>query len=179
MPSMRRLLVLATLLVGPALVAGCARTPKQSDMACPMPAIVDGAQSASYANTGLIPEVEDPSRVVYRATVLGFGGGCGHSGDDTVVRLILDLSAVAGPAYDGRPITFPYFVAVANPSGQIVDKQTFTASLPAPRSREAVGVQDMIEQKLQGVDRGAAPSWKIYVGLDMPRAAAEQRLNAR
>lgn len=179
MLKIRRMLATAGFLAAvPLLMAGCTRGQKEPP-ACPQPAIVSGAQSASFGNVGVIPEVSDPSQVVYRATILGFGGGCGQNSDGTLMRLTVDLSAVAGPAYDGRPITFPYFVAVANESGQIIDKQVFTARINPPRGHEAVGVQDMIEQTLAGVGKATAPLWKVYIGIDMPQAAALQRFNAR
>lgn len=135
---------------------------------CPVPAIVGGVESASFGDAGL---TEEPSRIVYRTAMPGFGGGCLYRRGDVLVRLTVDLTAVPGPAYDGRPLTVAYFVAVANPAGTVVDKQVFTARFPPPRDREAVSVQDRIEQVLAGVTEADGPGWKIYLGLDLPAAA--------
>jgi hypothetical protein len=159
------------LLVSPlALLAACASDGEPPP--CPQPAIVSGLQSANFRN-GVV--TDEPSEIAYRVTILGFSGGCDYRSEGVFMRMFVDMSGVPGPAYAGQPITFPYFVAVANPQGQVLDKQTFTASLPQPTGRRAVGVQDTIEQTIRGVSVQEGPGWRIYIGVDMPPEAALRR----
>jgi hypothetical protein len=163
--------VVATMLL--ALLGACGRS---EPPACPVPGLVSGVESANYGRNGEI--TDDPQEIVYRATILGFSGGCDYRRNGVLVRLQLDLSAVPGPAYDRRPMTFPYFVAVLDPAGNPVDKQVFQVTPPLPVGREAVGARDTIEQSIAGVTEATGPSWRIVIGIDMPSAAALRREQA-
>ena len=163
--------ITATLAIALVTVVGaCGRS---EPPACPVPGIVSGVESANYGRNGEI--TDDPTNIVYRGTILGFSGGCDYRRDGVLVRLQLDLSAVPGPAYDRRPMTFPYFVAVLDPAGNPIDKQVFQVTTPLPVGREAVGSRDTIEQTIAGVTEATGPDWRILIGIDMPPAAALRR----
>jgi hypothetical protein len=156
---------LAGIIVG----AGCSRS---EPPACPVPGLVSGLESANFGENTI---TDDPQRIVFRGRILGFTGGCDYRGDGVFVRLNVDLTAVPGPAYDRRPMTFPYFVAVLDPSGNPIDKQVFQVTMPLPVSREAVGARDTIEQRIAGVTETTGPNWRIVIGIDMPPEAALRR----
>lgn len=139
---------------------------------CPQPAILELAQSANFGLDGFS---DDPRRVVYRAELDGFGGGCNYRSDGVLLRYTLEIEGVTGPAYDGRALTVPYFVAVRDPQGNWVDKQFFTAELPRPLGRERLAVVETIEQVIAGVGEPDGPGWRVYFGLDLPPEVALRR----
>lgn len=150
------------------MLAACSGE-KKPPPPCPVPAIVDGLGSANFAVVGLT--TEEPQQIAWRATIIGFDGGCAYRSGGVLLRYTVDLSGVPGPAFDGRPLTFPYFVAVVDPAGTVVSKAVFQASLPQPSGREAVGARDTIEQEIQGATLADGKSWRIYLGIDLPSEA--------
>jgi hypothetical protein len=156
-----------------ALPAGCARKPPEA-LPCPRPAILDGAQTLERRSG------PGPADFAWRATLTGFGGGCRFEADATVIRLALDLAVVAGPrATPGAAIEVPWFVAVADPSGRVIDKQGFTtrvepAAGPGPRL-----LSEQIEQRIQGVGAAEAPAWRVYLGLEVEPEEGLRRLRER
>ena len=132
-------------------------------------ALPDGLQSANFALGGLT--TDDPREIAWRATIIGFDGGCTYRGGGVRLRYTIDLSGVAGPAFDGRPLIFPYFIAVEDPAGTLLAKQSLQAELPRPAGREAVGSRETIDQTIAGVTPADARAWRIYIGIDLPPEA--------
>lgn len=166
---------LATLL--PLLAAACSLGDEPPPPACPDPAIVDGMDSSESLSSG----GSGPEAIAWRTTVLGFDGGCAYEGDGVQLDYSLDLAVVPGPAFgaDDRLVPVRYFVAVADPAGEIVDKQIFSTSLPVPAFGGPVGATERLEQKIAGVTPADGPAWRIFFGLDMPRDEALQRRAGR
>jgi hypothetical protein len=148
-----------------AVLAGCSGEPDPAPP-CPTPAIVDGLASANFGRTTVT--TDDPREIAWRGTIIGFDGGCVFNRSGVLLRYTIDLAGVAGPAFDGRTMTFPYFVAVADPAGTVIAKEVFQVVLPQPQGREAVGARDAIEQTIQGVAPADGRSWRIYLGIDLP-----------
>ena len=158
----------------PAL-AGCSMVSSPPPPPCPAPGIVDGMNTKQQA-TG-----SATTTVAWRAAMLGFRGGCGYDGEGARVSLQVDLGVTPGPAFGSqtRKITLPYFVAVADPTGTVIDKQVFTATLDVPPSTGTVVVTERLEQRLAGVDAVVAPQWRIYLGLELTREEALQGRSPR
>lgn len=156
-----------------ALVAGCARKPPEA-LPCPQPAILDGAQTLER-RTG-----PGPTDFAWRATLTGFGGGCRFEADAVALRLALDLAVVPGPrAVPGAAIEVPWFVAVADPSGRVIDKQSFTTRLEPPAGPGPLLLSEQVEQRIQGVGPGEAPRWRVYLGLEVEPEEGLRRLRER
>ncbi|MDX6752300.1 hypothetical protein SH611_21045 [Geminicoccaceae bacterium 1502E] len=162
----------------PALLLGaCSFTEKAPPPACPDPAIVDGMDS----NETLEPGRSGPEAVAWRTAMLGFGGGCAYEDGGVRLRYTIDLAVAPGPAFGAqdRPVPVQYFVAVADPAGEIIDKQVFSTSVPVQPFGAPVVATEQIEQKIAGVMPGEGAAWRIYLGLELPREEALRRRAGR
>ena len=80
-----------------------------------------------------------------------------------------------GPAYAGPSVAVPWFVAVADPSGTIVDKQVFTSTVALSPGATRGGAREAIEQRYVGVEPAAGAGYRIYLGLEIDRDEALRR----
>lgn len=155
------------------LAAGCARQ-APTPPPCPRPAILDGAQTLER-RTG-----PGPAELAWRATMTGFSGGCRYDGDGVALQLAIDLAIVPGPGgRGGAPVEVPWFVAVVDPAGTVIDKQTFTLRQEGPLGPGPRLVGERIEQRIQGVTEADGAGWRIYLGLEVDPAEGLERLRAR
>lgn len=166
-----RIVLLATI----AASAGCARQ-APAPLPCPRPAILDGAQTLER-RTG-----PGPADFAWRATMTGIGGGCRYDGDGVQLRFELDLAIVPGPQGvrgRGEPLELPWFVAVVDPNGAVIDKSTFTTTGPAPEGPGPRLVTERLEQRIAGVGPGEGPAWRIYLGFEVDPEEGLRRLRER
>ncbi len=155
--------------------AGCARQPP-APQPCPKPAILDGAQTLER-RTG--PGATD---FAWRATLTGIGGGCRYTGDGVELRYTLDMAIVPGPASargTAARLELPWFVAVVDPSGTVIDKQSFTSSIEQPQGPGPRLASERIEQRIAGVGPGEGPAWRIYFGFEVDPEEGLRRLRER
>lgn len=163
------------LLLAIATVAGCSRQPP-APLPCPRPAILDGAQTLER-RTG-----PAPADFAWRATLTGIGGGCRYDGEGVQLRFALDMAIVPGPpaARAGvRTLELPWFVAVIDPSGAVVDKQTFTTTGEVPEGPGARLSTEQVEQRIAGVGPAEGPGWKVYFGFEVDPEEGLRRLRER
>jgi len=170
-PRLARLALLAAV----AATVGCARQPA-APPPCPRPAILDGAQTLER-RTG-----PGPADFAWRATLTGIGGGCRYDSEGVQLRYTLDLAIVPGPrggaGRDG-PLELPWFVAVVDPSGAVIDKQTFTHRAEAPPGPGPRVASEQIEQRIAGVGPAEGPAWRIYFGFEVDPEEGLRRLRER
>jgi hypothetical protein len=170
----RRLLPWLLPLALPALVAACSTPPPPPP--CPKPGIVDRLSTGTTYRPGT---AEEPANILYRTALVGFNGGCTYSGGDVDLKINVDLSATPGPAYRAGTMPVRYFVAVADPKGTILDKQTFGIDVPQAEGTGPVFVRDALTQTIKGVPPADGPGYRVYLGLDLPEAEAMKRLDDR
>ncbi|MDD4615718.1 MAG: hypothetical protein PHW76_01170 [Alphaproteobacteria bacterium] len=95
---------------------------------CPQVAILREAEIFSdYGG-----EVEDSSRLVAQARLQRIEGDCAYrtDKDDPTgidISFRLKASAIKGPRLGGDRASFPYFIAVIDPSGKVLSRQVVTA----------------------------------------------------
>lgn len=111
----------------------------------------------------------------------GFGGGCRYEEGDVVLVYALDIALVPGPAamQESAPVSLPWFVAVADPTGTIVDKQLFELRSEAPLPGRPKLVVERLEQRIRGVSPTEGPGWRIYFGFELDPEEARARLRTR
>lgn len=112
----------------------------------------------------------------------GFGGGCRYEGDGVRLRYSIDVAIVPGPAAlaaGGGELVTPWFVAVADPSGAIVDKQIFELRTEAPLGPGPKLLLEEVEQRIAGVGPGDGPGWRVYFGFDIGAEEGLRRLRER
>lgn len=174
--AVRRSLKLARLapLALPALIAACSTPPPPP--LCPKPGIVDRLSTNTVYQPGAS---EEPSSILFRTAIVGFSGGCSYSSDKVEMRLNVDISATPGPAYRAGTMPVRYFVAVADPKGTVIDKQTFGIDIPQAQGTGPVIVRDKLTQTIDGATATTGQSYRVYMGLDLPEAEAMKRLDER
>ncbi|MCS6778221.1 MAG: hypothetical protein NZ555_00770 [Geminicoccaceae bacterium] len=112
----------------------------------------------------------------------GFGGGCRYEGEGVRLRYAIDIAIVPGPAAlaaGGGELVVPWFVAVADPSGAILDKQIFELRTEAPQGPGPKLLVEEVEQRIAGVGPGDGPGWRVYFGFDIGAEEGLRRLRER
>lgn len=78
---------------------------------------------------------EDLTDMIMDVKVIGVAGSCDLARRATNVDLAITIQATRGPAAPSRVLDVPYFVAVTDQSGQVLDKQVFQARFDFPPNR--------------------------------------------
>ncbi len=163
---------LAACLAAGALLAGCSSSEKKA-ASCPVPGIVAGLETTTVFRGGASTGAE--SDLLYAVAMENIGGGCTYGSDGMLIQLAVDVVVEPGPAFAGGAISVPWFVAVADPSGAIVDKQLFTSSVDMAPGAVRGGARESIEQRYAGVDTAAGAGYRLYLGLEIDRDEALRR----
>lgn len=168
----RKALAVATVL-GPSLLLGCSSSQPAPAVTCPVPGIVAGLETTTMFRGGASSGAE--SDLLYAVAMQNIGGGCTYGGDGMVIQLSVDLVVEPGPAFAGGQVSIPWFVAVADASGTIVDKQIFDANVDLAAGAVRGGTRESIEQRYASVDASAGGAYRLYLGLEIDRAEALRR----
>ncbi|HET6469370.1 MAG TPA: hypothetical protein VFG43_13435 [Geminicoccaceae bacterium] len=170
-PTGRRAALLAAALVGGGLLlVACGRSDPPLQLVCPRPGIVNGLDQTA----GFRPGGGGEGDLRWVAVMQNIDGGCSYD-DGLTVNLSVDLLAEAGPAHQGAPVELPYFVAVAGPDGEILDKQAFTAVVSLPPGTPRGGTRESFTQRYPAVTPAEGALYRIYLGFDVPRDEALRR----
>jgi hypothetical protein len=167
-------LVALPCLAGIALaLAGCTSSQPSQPVACPVPGIVAGLETTTVFRGGATTGRE--ADLQYAVAMENIGGGCTYDDDGMRIELAVDVVVEPGPAYAGPSVAVPWFVAVADPSGTIVDKQVFTSTVALSPGATRGGAREAIEQRYTGVEPAAGAGYRIYLGLEIDRDEALRR----
>jgi hypothetical protein len=169
-PLLHRLGGLAA--AGLALV-GCSGAEPQPLVACPDPGIVAGLESTTVFRGGASTGSE--ADLQYAAAMENIGGGCAYDEDGMRIDLAIDVIVEPGPGFAGGPVSVPWFLAVADPSGAIIDKQVFTSSVAIADGATRGGSRESVEQRFPGVDAAEGAGYRLYLGLEIDREEALRR----
>ena len=128
--------------------------------------------------------------VLYQGRVVDILSSCEHDVDDDIgegtltVELEVVIGAERGPADRDRSAAFSYFVAVADTSRAVLNKKSFSASVPFPGNLSRVTLTDrpvILGIPLKVGQNGS--NFEIVVGFQMSRQELEfnrrRRANAR
>ncbi|HMR30883.1 MAG TPA: hypothetical protein PKA13_24940 [Geminicoccaceae bacterium] len=168
----RKALAVAAVL-GPSVLLGCSGSEPRPAVSCPAPGIVAGLETTTAFRNGTSSGAE--SDLLYAVAMQNIDGGCTYGGDGMVIQLSVDLVVEPGPAFTGGQVSIPWFVAVADPAGTIIDKQTFAASVELAAGAVRGGTRESIEQRYAGVDATAGAGYRLYLGLEIDRDEALRR----
>jgi len=136
-------LALALLVAAP--LAACSREgadPRASRGQAPIRVV----QRADCPHVGVLADAADLTRfrqgggedltdMIVDAKVTGVQGSCDLARRATNVDVAITIQATRGPAAGTRVLDVPYFVAVTDQSGQVLDKQVFQARFEFPPNR--------------------------------------------
>lgn len=154
-------------------LAGCSRSePVRQGSVCPQPAILAGLESTTAFRGGATSGPE--SDLLYSAAMQNIGGGCVYD-DGLTVDLTIDLVVEPGPAFAGGPVILPWFVAVADNAGTIIDKTMMSSTIQVPPGAARAGTREAIQQRFAGLAPDVGSGYRLYLGLDIDRDEALRR----
>jgi hypothetical protein len=166
-----------TILLGLAACSGDDDAPAvSSEPYCPRPTIVSELQ-----------QTEGPSvdgQVTWAARLTNLASICDSREFDYTVEMDVTIDLRTSPAYAGGAVNLAYFVAVATPSGEVIDKQTFPVILEPARGERRALRRETLRQRLPltyGGDREAGAeraTWSVLVGFEPTAAQVRERTEA-
>lgn len=172
--------VLRFVLVGAVLLTGaCSSNNKNAGAAevCPKVGVLaDASQLVEFSGAA-----GDVGGVVYRANIVNAAIRCQYTKRWVDLTLILQFHAVRGPSSLGRAYQFRYFVAVTDPSENILAKEVFKLPLQFPSAENEAVLRDKVERiripmKKKRKETGMA--YQVLVGFDLtPDQVIYNRVN--
>lgn len=140
--------------------------------ACPGVQVLPETRSITY--------FEDPAQVamgneVARASITRIRGGCTYTGNMVEVDIDLLLRGKIGdqgrnPKADADSfMTFPYFVAVSDPQGNLMDKQILATAIKFPPKHADVDAVESVRQKFAVSSPAAGQNYTILVGFQLTK----------
>jgi hypothetical protein len=104
-------------------------------------------------------------------TMENIDGVCTYAGNRLSLEMSVDLVVDAPPG-----TSIPYFVVIADPAGELLDKASFVATVPADAPDGAIRLRENLVQEIDGVTSGTSAGYSVLFGLDLPTdIAIEQR----
>ncbi len=151
---------------------GCSSTPEVPPPPCPRVGFLYGLDRFEGTADG-------GGSGSFTARLEGLRGGCVYEEDGVALRYTIDVRV--RPRGTGLPkvVDLPYFVAVLDPDGRVLDKKVYTAHLVNDGSRPEPGVREEISQKLFGVNAERGPLYEVVIGFDLPRDRAIEQWRRR
>lgn len=144
-----------------ALIGGCSGGERVTAV-CPESAIIHGLDRMHG---------EDATGRAIDVTLENIDGLCTYDGDRLSLDMSFDLVVEAAPGTD-----IPYFVVIADPSGELLDKSTFIATVPGEPETSPLRLRERLVQEVGGVAAGTSAGYAVFFGLDLPpEIAVEQR----
>jgi hypothetical protein len=149
-----------------------------ADPICPQVAVVRGLDIVrDYGN-----ENPDPGQLVAAAKLLGVVGDCEYTDADSDngagidVAFHINMAAKRGPRLGGLHTSFPIFVAVLDPSGEVLNKNQMTINVnfssedPLANHAEAMHVFIPLAKD----KKNTGPYYRVLAGFQLTTAQADQ-----
>jgi hypothetical protein len=135
---------------------------------CPQVEVLPGAETITIFREG---EGRDLVDVRFEGIIAPFSGQCQYVDDDTavVVELILRIGATKGPAATSQTEEFPFFVAIAERTGEIIAKKIFYSPVEVEEGRRRATVQEELEQRIPLTGLKTGGDYVIIIGFQLTR----------
>lgn len=142
-------------------LAGCASaTPPH--MFCPQVAVLQQAQTL----TAFLPGRSDVASQLTTAQITGVAGSCDvNKKNQLLVNFQAGFTASNGPANNGKTLTLPFFVAIAN-GDDIISKTDYTIALPF-NGNSSMAQATSKPVKVALANDHASKSIQILVGFEL------------
>jgi hypothetical protein len=142
-------------------LAGCADT-QPSPMFCPQVAVLQQAQTL----TAFLPGRSDVASQLTTARITGVAGSCDvNKKNQLLVNFQAGFTASNGPANNGKTLTLPFFVAIAN-GDDIISKTDYTIALPF-NGNSSMAQATSKPVKVALANDHASKSIQILVGFEL------------
>ncbi len=131
---------------------------------CPTTAAVGDARVQSKFRPGPGRDLTD---VQYQVRLIDVTSECRYDSKGVDVRTRAGFALELGPANPDRNAAYQFFVAITDPSNEIVAKRIFTTPIKFPTNVGYVEHIEDLEQRIPLPKGGAAADYKIIVGLQL------------
>ena len=122
------------------------------ELICPQVAILTEAQD----HTDYGGEKADANQLVAAAHMVRVDGDCGYRKNGIDINYTLHIVAHRGPRLGGDQVSFPFYIAVIDPSENILSRQLITARFA-----------------FSGKDRQATDDERLHVFIPMPKESVQ------
>lgn len=170
-PTFARLarpVIAAALLVG---LSGCGlfgRKAPQYD--CPSTAAVADAVRQTKFHPGPGRDLTD---VQYQVRLVDVTSQCSYDSKGVDVQMRAGFALELGPANPDRNAAYDFFVAITDPSNEIVAKRIFTTPITFPSNVGYVEHLEELQQRIPLPKGGSAADYRIIVGLQLTKDELE------
>lgn len=155
---------MAVLLSGLLLLSGCASTPPADLPSCPDTGLVLGAAQLYDFKAGA--DKIEPNRII-AASLENYRGACRYDGGQMDFELEVDFSAWRGAMGTGLDRgQFPYFIAVLDPSENVLQRQGFSTTVPLDKTGAGLKTEKH-RLRLPLADAAAAAGYKVVIGFEL------------
>lgn len=150
-------------------LAACSNNESAIAPACPNIVIVKDTAELTTFRSGPGRDLID---VVLDARIDRFAGSCETDLDDdksgeVIVDLQLFFEATRGPANSAREGSFTYYIAIADRSGDVLAKKTFSTDFAFEGNRNRIGGVEELTQEIP-LDAGElGEDFDIFVGFQL------------
>lgn len=155
--------------------ATVAARPLSGSIQCPQVGIVEDLRSMTLFENNEKPE---PQGIMGYAKLEDFSGGCGFENGQVVIDLDVMFAGRIGPrAMQGRTkepsIAFPYFIAISDNQGNILNKEVFAVALQFRDGMESTHKVEHLKPHIPINNPATAGQYQVLIGFQLNR----QQLN--
>lgn len=161
---MRNVRLAGAIMLGVGL-AGCSTSPPPAPL-CPTVGIINGLQSFDR------PAADGSAELGYHAAMENVDGACRVESADLVVDMKIDLVVQPGPSVRGTTLELPYFIAINQPNGDVIDRQDFVGRVAIPSGANTAGTAESFTQRFVGLGQQGASGYQVLFGFALPEAEA-------
>lgn len=139
---------------------------------CPqVKALTDLSSISQFAN----PEAPSAAQMIATTVIDNIGASCQVSQNSVTIELALDFTGTLGPVglkdLNGQAnYTYPYFLTVITPDGQILSKDVFALSMVYEKNKLDIRKQDKLRQVIPLMGGQNANQFQIVVGFQLSDA---------
>jgi hypothetical protein len=144
---------------------------------CPQVAIVRGLDVVrDYGG-----EKPDPDQLAIASKLLGIEGDCEYRDDGIDVAFHLNMAAARGPRLGGLHASFPFFVAVVDPDGHILNKNQMTAEVSFSSDEKIANHDEVMHVfiPLPKSKKAAGPYYRVLAGFQLKETPSKETIQPK
>ncbi len=136
---------------------------------CPQVAIVDDLKNLTQFET---PSAPTPGTKISSITLSNMESTCSLNEKTVAVDLTLTFDGQIGPKAtswktESHSFAYPYFIAVTTPTGEILSKEVFAATIRYDGDETAITQKENIRQVIPLREKMSAAGYEILIGFQL------------
>ncbi len=141
-----------------------------SNEGCPQVAVVDDLKMLNQFET---PSTPTPETNISSVNITGMKSSCTVGANNTVaVNIGLRFDGALGPKAsawnsESHNFAYPYFIAVTTPTGEILSKEVFAATLRYDKGETAISQEESMRQVIPLKEAADASGYEILIGFQL------------